>query len=82
MMDAYGHRLASAIGETLQSRINDLSLNLATTPSEDFAAYKQRVGHIQGLRDALVVLKEAENNLDRPEKANEVASVVSRRYEE
>jgi hypothetical protein len=81
-MEAYSNRLSRMVKETLQDRINEQSARLANVPAEDFSGYKHRVGSIQGLREALEIVKDAENELDRPEGNKETVPAGGRRYED
>lgn len=81
-IDSFSNKLSQSIRTTLDDRINDLSRMLANTPAEDFAGYKMRVGHIQGLRDALSVVLEAEKLLSRPENETDSDARLHRRYED
>lgn len=81
-MEAYSNRLSRMVKQTLEDRIADQSANLANTPCEDFPAYKQRVGNIRGLQEALNVIREAEQELDRPEGLKETVAPSGRRYED
>ena len=82
MMEAYSNRLSRMVKQTLEDRINDQSANLANVPSEDFPTYKQRVGNIRGLKEALEIVMEAEKELNRPEGQKEAVPASGRRYED
>lgn len=81
-MEAYSNRLSRMVKQTLDDRITEQSARLVTVPAEDFPGYKQRVGSIQGLKEALDIIKEAERELDRPEGQKEAAPANGRRYED
>ena len=81
-MDAFESRVTRSVKETLDTRISDLKSRLVNTPAEDYAGYKQRVGHIAGLSDALTVIREAEKTFSRAEIVEEIAPEKARRYEE
>lgn len=81
-MDAFSRHALQNARETIEARISERSSSLVTTKAEDYAKYSQRVGTIQGLMEALVVIAEAEKDLGRADIAKELAPVVSRRYED
>lgn len=81
-MEAYSNRLSRIVKQTLEDRIAEQSARLVEVPAQDFSDYKQRVGSVQGLKDALVIVREAEKEIDRPEGQKETTSVGGRRYED
>lgn len=46
----------------LLKRINDLEKSVLEHPANDFASYRERVGHYMGLKEALQILIDLERN--------------------
>lgn len=68
-MDAFQIRLSTALRAALEAKIVDLTALLVKTPAEDYPSYKERVGRIKGLHDALVEARDIEARMDKPEGA-------------
>ena len=81
-MDSYSNRLSQSLRDVLENRVEELSRKLVTTKALDYADYSQRIGHVQGLRDAISELSEVEQQLGRAENDAERAPLMTRRYEE
>lgn len=82
-MDAYSNRLSQNLQQGIEAKITELSLLLATTPAGDHADYMQRVGRIQGLREAETIRQNAERDLGRAEAdKNAPEPVRGGRYED
>lgn len=67
MMDRFDSRLIGDYRKRLTAKINEETERLVTTPAPDHAEYKQRVGLVRGLADALVILQDIQDNLGRDE---------------
>lgn len=81
-MDSYSNRLSQSLRDVLENRVEELSRMLVTTKAIDYADYSQRIGHVQGLREAISVLSNVEQQLGRAENDAERAPMMTRRYEE
>ena len=55
--------VARTLKAKLEQRFAELSGHLAAGNAEDWADYKERVGRIQGLRDAISMCEDAEMDL-------------------
>jgi hypothetical protein len=73
-VDAFSARFASALHDLLERLIAEKSASLAITPAADYPAYRERVGIIKGLKDALMGASELETTLGRSEKTQQVAT--------
>ena len=82
MIDGFSNRLSQQVREGLEAKIEELSRKLVTTKAIDYADYCGRIGHVQGLRDALEILTDIEHLLGRAEDNAERAPLMARRYEE
>jgi len=79
-MDAYQARFSKSLCDLLEIEISSLTRLLVSTPAVDYAAYKERTGHIKGLQWALTTAGELEKNMDRPE-GQKTEHIVRRGYE-
>lgn len=56
-------RLMIELEKALGERMEQHAAELVSGKASDFADYRHRAGRLQGLRDALVLAKEANNRL-------------------
>ena len=62
-MTAYS-RHGRLLEERIEERITDLSNQLGQGSATDYPSYRQTVGQIQGLRDALKISEDADRELN------------------
>ncbi len=59
------HRLPSTLRGKLSARVNELAGQLAAGNAQDWADYKERVGHLRGLGDAINICTEIEREQEK-----------------
>ena len=50
--------------KALFDRLNELEKSVLEHPANDFASYRERVGHYTGLKEAIQILTELESDQD------------------
>lgn len=81
-MDAYEVRFLSELQSKLKEKIVDCCEKLAHPAAPDYAAYKERVGVINGLKAALEISNDIEQSLRQPEADGvKKAAPARQRYE-
>ena len=81
-MDAYSNRLSQTLQQAIEAEITKTTTLLVSTPVEDYAAYRQRVGYVAGLRAAEGLRQDVERDLGRAEKDKAPEPVKMGRYED
>jgi hypothetical protein len=66
-MDVYETRLTQLIVQKLRERMGEISTAAMAKPLENHAAYSLQAGIYNGLKQALALVEEAENELSRAE---------------
>lgn len=62
-MDSLDSFLVRKVRAELERIIDEKTQSLVGAPAQDFPSYKTRVGDIEGLRTALVILNEAAKSI-------------------
>lgn len=80
-MDAWHGRFAEALVAALQGQQREAVERFAAIKLEDYGAYREQYGVVQGLRQALQVATDLRETMDRPERKETAAETLRRSYE-
>ena len=82
-MDAFTTRFSKLAREQLEADAHDTSDKLVIAVAPDYAAYRETVGYVKGIKRALALLTEIEKEMGRAEIAENLPIYSGRRsYED
>ena len=80
-MDAWHGRFAEALVSVLESRLRLAVERFVEVKLEDYAAYREQYGVVQGIRQSLEEAVALREQMDRPERRETAAETLRRSYE-